>query len=317
MDNYVTSILQNRFVLSIVSLCIALVLAFAVLPNVLSNYTQVYKAQNSWLGSTKNLVASNIEGFDAPTKAQASGLSGRIRFPKLSGRVVDNADLLNSTDETKLIAALSAHEKKSSDQIVVATINSLRGENLEEYSNLLFREWKLGQAGENNGVLLLVSKEDRKIRIEVGYGLEGTLTDAKSKLIIDNIIVPKFKTGNFSRGIVDGANMIVGVLEGDAVELRSRAKRNFQSKKDDFDWFKLAFIIIWGTLFFGPLALSILAPMFGEKLGPGHYKWLGIEIRPGKSSSGSSGSGGGFSGGGGGFSGGGGSSGGGGASGGW
>lgn len=311
------SILQNRFLLSIVSLCIALLLAFVVLPNALENYSQTYQVQKSWLGSAQNLSTENIKGFDTPIKAQTSNLSDGIKFPNLSGRIVDIAGMINSADEAKLTAALEAHEKKSSDQIVVATINSLRGENLEEYSNLLFRKWELGQASENNGILLLISKEDRKIRIEVGYGLEGILTDLKSKLIIDNIIVPKFKNGDFSGGILDGANMIVGVLEGDGVELQSRAKRSIQPKKDEFDWFKLIFMIVWGTLFFGPLALSILAPMFGEKLGPGHYKWLGIEIKAGKGGSGRSSSGGGFSGGGGGFSGGGGSSGGGGASGGW
>lgn len=301
---------QNRFVLLIASFCAALLLAFVALPNY---------AYQDWSGSGGPHYSWAPKGFGEPKVAQTIN-SGSYKFPKLTGRVVDNANLINAVEEAKLIEKLKAFEKQSSDQVVVATIDSLHGANLEEYSNLLFREWKLGQAEENNGVLLLVSKNDRKIRIEVGYGLEGLLTDAMSKIIIDRVIVPQFKAGNFSAGIVSAAENIIGVLSGDKFELDSRAKRNVQ-QNNDVDWFEVIFFIIWGTLFFGPLAFSILAPIFGEKLGPRHYKWLGIEHRPGRGgsggSSGSGGFGGGYSGGGGGFSGGGGSSGGGGASGGW
>ena len=92
---------------------------------------------------------------------------------------------------------LEAFEQRSSDQVVVATIVTLGGENLEDYANRLFREWQLGQKGINNGVLFLIAKDDRKIRIEVGYGLEGTLTDALSKTIIETVIVPRFRAGAF------------------------------------------------------------------------------------------------------------------------
>lgn len=308
------SIWQNKIIILIASSCVALLLAFAVLPNIADKISQ-----QNWSGSHSEVVNFKIEGFSAPIVAQLTGISGGVKFPKLNGRVVDNANLINSLDEANLIEKLAGFEKRSSDQLVVATIQSLQGQNLEEYSNLLFREWGLGQAEENNGVLLLISKADRKIRIEVGYGLEGILTDAASKTIIDQFIVPQFKIGNFSAGIVGGAEKIISVLSGDEFELQSRAKRNFESHRNDINWEELLFFIIWGTLFFGPLAFSILAPIFGEKIGPHHYKWLGISIKPGSGdSTGSAGGfGGGFSGGGGGFSGGGGSSGGGGASGGW
>ena len=122
-------------------------------------------------------------------------------LPTLTGRVVDNAGLIDPATKAALTAKLEAFEKKSSDQIVVATVPTLNGEPIENYANRLFRAWGLGQGGENNGVLLLVAKNDRKMRIEVGYGLEGTLTDLHSKLIIDNTMVPAFRAGDFSGGI--------------------------------------------------------------------------------------------------------------------
>ncbi len=114
-------------------------------------------------------------------------------FPALTGRVVDNAGLIDAASEVLLTQKLEDFEKKGSDQIVVATVPSLGGQDIETYANGLFRFWKLGQAGENNGVLLLVAKDDRKMRIEVGYGLEGTLTDLHTKLIIENDMVPAFR----------------------------------------------------------------------------------------------------------------------------
>lgn len=276
-----------------------------------------------WSASTSIENSWSQSGYIA-AQTGAAGNTGKVAaMPRLTGRVVDLAGLLNASEESSLVLRLEAFERKSSDQIVVATIPSLGGVDIESYSNRLFREWELGQEQENNGVLLLVSRDDRKLRIEVGYGLEGVLTDAASSLIINNVIVPEFRKGNFSKGITDGAEMIISVLSGDTAELEARSRRNPRTIQNQTDWAGTVFIILWALLFFGPLAIAILVPMFGEKLGPGHYKWLGIEVRPGRrrSRSGSSGrgwrSGGGRSSRSGGFSGGGGSSGGGGASGGW
>lgn len=305
---------SGRFFTCIACLCLVALLAFSAFP---------YKNEQrlGWNASSKSIFYSAQS--NAAVKAQAIGSA--IKFPKLTGRIVDNANLLSPSQERELTEVLKRFEDKSSDQIVVTTINSLNGENLEEYTNLLFREWGLGQAEENNGVLLLIAQQDRKLRIEVGYGLEANLTDAASQLIINQIIVPKFKQGKFAKGIIEGAQMIVSVLEGDIAELEARAKRNPKNSNNAPDLFVYAFIAIWVILFFGPIAIAVFVPMFGEKLGPGHYRWLGIETKPnrkrsytksgnrGWSSRGSSWS----SGGGGGFSGGGGSSGGGGASGGW
>lgn len=238
----------------------------------------------------------------------------------LTGRVVDYAGMIDTATEAALTARLEAFEQKSSDQIVVATINSLEGDSIEDFANRQFRAWGLGQAGEDNGILLLVARDDRKMRIEVGYGLEGTLTDLHSKLIIENTMVPAFRAGDFSGGISRAVDDIILVLEGNAAELEARAERNQEETAEQIDWAVFLFIAVWATLFFGGFAMAILAPIFGKKLGPNRYRWLGMDITIGGSSGGSRSSGssswssGSSSGG---FSGGGGSSGGGGASGGW
>ncbi|WP_309082645.1 YgcG family protein [Chelativorans sp.] len=251
----------------------------------------------------------------------AFAAAAAAELPALTGRVVDNADLLDAATEARLIEKLAAFEQKSSDQIVVATIKSLDGEPIEPFANRLFRAWGLGQAGEDNGVLLIVALEDRKMRIEVGYGLEGTLTDLHSKLIIENTMVPAFRAGDFAGGISRAVDDIITVLEGNAAELEERARR-FEEQGVPFDWGITVFIVIWAVVFFGGMAGAILPPIFGRKIAPNRYRWLGMNFtygsggrRRGRSAGGWSS--GGRSSGGGGFSGGGGSSGGGGASGGW
>src|SRR5205807_7822021 len=106
-------------------------------------------------------------------------------------------------------------EAKSGIQLVVATVKSLEGQEIEPYANELFRKWQLGEKAKNNGVLLLVAPNEKRVRIEVGYGLEGTLTDALSKVIIANAIAPRFKTGDFSGGIARGVDDIITVLNTD------------------------------------------------------------------------------------------------------
>ena len=212
-------------------------------------------------------------------------------MPALTGRVVDNAGLIDPVAETALVQKLEAFEKKSSDQIVVATIPSLGGEAIEPYANRLFRAWRLGQAGEDNGILLLVARDDRKMRIEVGYGLEGTLTDLHSRLIIENTMVPAFRAGDFSGGISGAVDDIIMVLEGNAAELEARAERNQQTTGWDPDTLIVVlFLIVWATLFFGGFAMAILPRIYGRKLGPGRYEWLGMTFNY-NSSGGSSGGG--------------------------
>ncbi|MCB8840674.1 YgcG family protein [Aurantimonas sp. VKM B-3413] len=244
-------------------------------------------------------------------------------FPPLTGRVVDTADLLDPATEAAMTEKLAAFEQKSSDQIVVATIPSLEGNTIEDYGYRLGRAWGIGQEGENNGVVLLVARDDHKVRIEVGYGLEGTLTDALSSVIIQTDILPAFRSGDYAAGISKGVDGILTVLSGNAAELEARAERNKGWSGDDVatGLFVLVFFGIW-ALVIAMFVLSRLARRRGKKVGPNRYRWLGMVWTLGNTSSASGfsrSSGSSFGGGSssGGFSGGGGSFGGGGSSGSW
>ncbi|HSB58686.1 MAG TPA: YgcG family protein [Methyloceanibacter sp.] len=234
-------------------------------------------------------------------------------YPQLTGRIVDDADLLSPADRTELDAELKALEDKSSDQLVVVTLPSLQGYTIEDYGYQLGRHWGIGTAKLNNGVLLIVAPNDHKVRIEVGYGLEGTLTDALSKIIIATAILPKFRAGDYAGGIKAGVSDIIKVLTGDAAEVEDRAKARPDADEPTIDWL----MVIFWVLMLSWIAYSVYrnaryASTADKKRGTG---WSGPVFMPGPGwDSGSSG--GGWSGGGG-FSGGGGSFGGGGASGGW
>jgi uncharacterized protein len=137
-----------------------------------------------------------------------------ITVPKLTGWVNDYADILSQAAEAQLERELKAHEDSTTNQIVVLTVPSLEGEVLEEVANQVFNAWGLGQRGKDNGVLLLVSVDDRKLRIEVGNGLEGVLTDAHCGRIIRNEITPSFKRKAYEAGIADGVAAIRGAIYG-------------------------------------------------------------------------------------------------------
>ncbi|WP_108659491.1 TPM domain-containing protein [Acuticoccus kandeliae] len=139
-------------------------------------------------------------------------------FPTLSGRVVDQADILPPDVEKTLSDRLAAHETKTSTQVVVVTLPDLQGYDIADYGYRLGREWKIGTEADN-GVLLIVAPNDRRVRIEVGYGLEGTLTDAQSRAIIDSAILPAFRDGDLPRGVEAGTAAILTVLDGDPIEL--------------------------------------------------------------------------------------------------
>src|SRR5205814_1698756 len=119
--------------------------------------------------------------------------------PFLTGRVVDNAEILKRETRDRLAVVLKSHEEATTNQIAVLTIPTIGEEAIEEYAVKVFESWKLGQKGKDNGVLLVVAPKDRKLRIEVGYGLEGALTDAVSSRIIRNVITPSFKAGDFDK----------------------------------------------------------------------------------------------------------------------
>ncbi|WP_413936887.1 TPM domain-containing protein [Nitrospira sp. BLG_1] len=137
-----------------------------------------------------------------------------LDVPPLTGRVVDLVHVLPQATVEALTARLTAHEGQSSNQVAVLTIPSLEGESLEEFAHRVATTWELGRKGTDNGVLLLVAIKERKVRIEVGYGLEGVLTDIRSAQIIRNEIVPRFRAGHLSDGILEGTQAIVKAIEG-------------------------------------------------------------------------------------------------------
>jgi uncharacterized protein len=256
--------------------------------------------------------------FAAPAAAQ--------NFPALTGRVVDQANLLNPQQEAELTNKLAALEQRSTRQLVVVTIPSLEGYEIADYGYRLGRHWNIGQRTANNGVLLIVALSDRKIRIEVGYGLEGILTDALSNQIISNEMRPRFRADDHAGGINAGADAIIQQLQAppEAAEARVRAAATAGESDDGGT---IITIVFWFVVV-GFIVVSMIARRGGRgrryrrgRRGPV------IIWGPGLGDSGSSGWGGGSSwgsgggsswgGGGGGFSGGGGSFGGGGASGGW
>ena len=180
-----------------------------------------------------------------------------FNFPSLSGRVVDEANILTSAQKQHLTDQLEALEKQTSDQVVVVTLKSLQGNTIEVFGYRLGRHWQIGQKDKNNGVLLIVAPKERKVRIEVGYGLEGTLTDGLSKMIIENDIVPSFKKGNMQEGIIKGTRSILDVLNGQYVP----HKKNTQVATSVVSG-EVGVAILIGLLFTAPLFNSLIKNIF-------------------------------------------------------
>lgn len=134
--------------------------------------------------------------------------------PYLTGRIVDNAEILSEATRTKLAADMKAHEDRTTNQIAVLTVKSLEGDSVEDFATRVFESWTLGRKGRDNGVLVIVAPNDRRMRIEVGYGLEGTLTDAIAARIIRDRMTPRFKANDFNGGVSDGVAAIIATLEG-------------------------------------------------------------------------------------------------------
>jgi uncharacterized protein len=236
--------------------------------------------------------------------AIAVGQAAEPEFPPLTGRVNDRAGLLSERDQKELDAALARFEAETTDQIVVATLESLQGLSIEEYGYQLGRHWGLGQAGKDNGALLIVAPEEREVRIEVGYGVEGELTDAQSRTIIETSILPHFRQGDFAAGIKAGVAAMIETLGGSYDPALPPVQVGESDRAPSP--FPLAIAL--------PIMLIIvLNRLFGRRHRGRYRRYGGPVIVPGGWGGGGSGGGGAS----GGFSGGGGSFGGGGASGRW
>lgn len=234
--------------------------------------------------------------------AFAADTASAPSFPELTGPVVDQANIIPPDVRADLEQKLRTYDDSSGNQLVVVTVQTLGGYPIEYWGYQLGRQWGIGQKGKNTGALLIVDAAEHKLRIEVGYGLEGTLTDALSDDIIRNTIVPKFKQGDYGGGISNGVDAILKVLGGQADEVRH------QRHKDSSSVFFLIIFLIF-------ILLRVI--MAGMRPGRGSGFWWWLWILSNMGGSGRGGGWGGGGGGGGGFSGGGGSFGGGGASGSW
>ena len=238
-------------------------------------------------------------------------------FPALSGRVVDAANLLDPAQEATLTQKLATLEQQSGRQLVVATIADLQGYDIADYGYRLGRDWKLGSKDKDDGALLIVAPNDRKVRIEVGYGLEGILTDALSSRIIRNAIAPRFKAGDYPGGIDAGVNEIGTLLTLPPDEAAALAKAaEAQQRGGGQQGGVPVMLIFWGIMLAAFLALRLFARQKGQRYRGGTgpvILWGPTDFGGGGSGWGGGGGGGGC----GGFSGGGGRFGGGGASGDW
>ena len=145
-----------------------------------------------------------------------------LTFPELTGRVVDEAGILDPATRSALEQKLAEFEAKTTGQIVVVTPKSLEGTSIEDYGYQLGRHWGIGQKEKNSGALLIVAPNERKVRIEVGYGLEGTLTDAVSRLIIENSILPRFRANDFAGGVRRGVDDMIQAVSVDPEEWKVR-----------------------------------------------------------------------------------------------
>ena len=252
-----------------------------------------------------------LAGLALLAAAGAQPAAAAPTFPALSGRVVDDAHVLPAATAADLTAKLAALETKTSRQLVVVTLPSLQGYDIADYGYQLGRAWGLGQKGLNNGALFIVAPNERKVRIEVGYGLEGVVTDALSSVILQTQVLPKFKAGDIPGGVVAGAGALIDQLSADpstAEQKLAAAKASAAASTADDgggpDLIAVLFVIVF--VFFA------LRAVFGRH--SSGWWWLPFFF------SGGGGGGNGWSGGGGGgggFSGGGGSFGGGGSSGSW
>jgi uncharacterized protein len=222
-------------------------------------------------------------------------------FPSLTGRVVDTAGILSAQTEATLTAKLEGLEAKTGRQLVIVTVPSLQGYEIEDYGYQLGRAWGIGEQGRNTGVLMIVAPGQRRVRIEVGYGLEGVLTDALSTVILQTRVLPRFRTGDFEGGVIAGADALIEQLALPDDQARAKAVVATQPQGASDSPLPPAVLVLLG--------LWVLLGLFGSVTGrPGHRMdlWmLPLLLLMSGSGHGRGGRGGGFRGGGGSFGGGG------------
>jgi len=179
-------------------------------------------------------------------------------FPKPTGRVNDFANVIDPASEAEIDRQLDQLEQKTSSEIAVATVESLNGMSVEEYANRLFKEWGVGQAKQDNGVLVVVAPNEREMRIEVGYGLEGVLPDGLAGQVIRDDFTPRFKEGDYSGGIRNGVTHLVGIVEKHQVLTPEEIAKLNASNGEDIPYFiVIPFFGIFVTIGFGMLGIGL------------------------------------------------------------
>lgn len=180
--------------------------------------------------------------------------------PKLSGRVVDLTGTLAAADRQAIAAKLAAFEQAKGSQVAVLVVPSLGDETIEEFATRVTDAWQLGRAGIDDGVLFVVAMQERRLRIQTGRGVQGTLTDALSKRIIAELVTPRFRAGDFPGGIQAGVDAILKAIEGEALPAPSAAKAKGGGGVSGEDFFWLAFMLV-------PMAGLFLRALLGRFLG--------------------------------------------------
>ena len=170
-----------------------------------------------------------------------------VAVPPLTGRVVDKTATLSSSDIASLDQTLKDFEARKGSQVAVLIVPTTQPETIEQYSMRVAEAWKIGRKKIDDGAILVVAKDDRKLRIEVGYGLEGALTDVTAKRIIDEVITPKFRSGDFAGGISDGVNRILRVIDGEPLPAPRSSRSRIPACSSHLDPFN-PFLIVGGVL---------------------------------------------------------------------
>lgn len=190
-------------------------------------------------------------------------LAQEVAVPKLAGHVVDLTGTLTADERARIDSKLRDFEERRGSQVVVLLVPTIGTEVIEDFATRVTDEWQLGRKGVDDGVLFAIAKQERKLRIQTGRGVQGTLTDILSKRIVADIVAPKFRTGDFAGGIDAGVDAIMKAIEGENLPLPSakpRAKVDTVSSYGDF---------IWLALFGVPVVAMVLRSMFGRFLGAG------------------------------------------------
>jgi len=188
--------------------------------------------------------------------------SGDVAVPQLSGRVVDQTGTLSAGDIDALTQRLKNLETRKGSQVAVLIVPTTEPETIEQFSIRAAEAWKIGRRKIDDGALLVVAKNDRKLRIEVGYGLEGALTDVTARRIIDEVIVPRFRSGDFAGGISAGVDRIIRVIDGESLP----APRPEASHADSLNFNPLNPFLILPVIVFAGIIRSIFGRLLGAAI---------------------------------------------------